>query len=309
MGWPAFGVGVGAAAAARSRLIGTRVRAKRHQDLTAQRHAAELAGQNAEATGVDSAVDRLERAMALLHLGSPAPDDEVGTVAAWKERLAATSRASAAYLGDVLFAWQRARNAHPDLSGAVWVHVREGQGTTLLTAAQALDLRRQLDARPLAGKVLVELAERTEPRPGRRLDLSVNGDILSVASDLDRRTVVPDPLPTALFTSTVFQLLPLLRQYGGVPWRRAFPPAAASLALALANERELWTGAALDAKRILLRSFPLAVWSSVVATVSRRDRPPPPGSVDLGFPGSFAAHQVLVGFCLHRLSSRQQVAA
>ncbi len=309
MGWQVFGVVVGAAAAARSRLIGTRVRAKRHQDLAAQRHAAELAGQNAEATGVDSAVDQLERAMALLHLGTGSPGPDAGRVSAWKGRLAATSRASAAYLGDVLFAWQRYRNAHPDLSGAVRVHVREGQGTTLLTAAQALDLRRQLDARPLGGEVLIELARRAEPRPGRRIDLSVNGEILSLASDLDRRTVVPDPLPTALFTSAAFQLLPLLRQYGGVPWPRVVPPAAATLGLALANERELWTGGALDARRVLVGAFPLALWSSVVATTSSRTAPRTSGESSVAFFGPLAAHQVLVGFCLHRLAWGQQVAA
>lgn len=309
IGWQVFGVAVGAAAAARSRLIGARVRARRDQELAARRHAAWSAGQNAEATGVDNDVDRLERALALLHLGAPSPGPDPGAVATWKAGMAITSRASAVYLGDTLFAWQRARNAHPDLSGVVRLHLRPGQGVTLLTAAQALDLGLRLDARALSGEVFLELAGRVEPRPGQRLDLWVNGEILTVDRDLDRATVVPDPLPTALFTSAAFQLLPLLAQYGSVPWRKAAAPALCTLGLGLVNERVLWSGNALDARGILIRASPLALWSSVVATTSSRPPTRSAGGASAGFFGPFAAHQVLVGFCLHRLTRHQQAAS
>lgn len=309
MFWQVFAVAVGTAAAARSRSISARVRALRDQDLAARRHAAELAGQNAEAMGVDSAVDRLQRAMALLHLGTQGSGEAAGEVATWKAGLASTSRASAAYLGDVLYAWQRVRNAHPDLSWAVRVHVRQEQGSTLLTRAQGADLRAQLEARTLAGDVLVELVSGTEVRPGRGIDLRINGDILSLASDLDRGTIVPDPLPTALFTSAAFQLLPLLGQYGAAPWQRVLWPAAGTLALALVNERELCTGGALDARRLLVSASPLAVWSTVVATTSSHEAQRAPGEANAAFFGPLAAHHVLLGFCLHRLTRREQVAA
>lgn len=135
--WQVFSVVVGAAAARRAEMISRRIGLRRNRYRDARCRVAELAGENSEASAQDSLVDRLARATALLRLsggdGGPKPPD----VASWKSGLAATSRRSATYLGDALFVWQQAHNHHPDLSGAVRVHVREGQGTTLLTSGQA----------------------------------------------------------------------------------------------------------------------------------------------------------------------------
>lgn len=147
------------------------------------------------------------------------------------------------------------------------------------------------------------------PEPGQRLVLLVNGGRLSIPADLDRRSVVPDPLPTALLMSAAWQLLPVLPTYGSLPWQRAAWPAGGTLALALAAKRRVCAGGSLEACRVLAPASVLAMWSSLMATTGATKVLKDDGEPLIGFFGPFAAHQVLAGFCLHRLSTCQRVVA
>jgi hypothetical protein len=123
----------------------------------------------------------------------------------WKSELRATTAQEASYLQVALLEWEKGHNRHPDLSGLVEVHVEEGQGTTLLSAAQVDRLRRFLDDLSPEGRVRIRLLEPGGPQlPGQRLALDVNGTTVSLPAD--RQAAIPPFDPCFLGYFYVFWL-------------------------------------------------------------------------------------------------------
>ena len=190
IGWLALGVGVGVAFYRHCRLLDERAEQSRERTLAAARRRAYLAGQNQVAMGASSAVDAIEGLVPVL--GRPLAGSALWQLAdGWKTNLSASTAQEATYLQVALLEWERVHNGHPDLSGLVRLRVPEGQGTTLLSAAQARELHRALHGLDLRGRVVVGLAEPDAARlPGQALELRVNGRTILVPAD-ER----PDPPP------------------------------------------------------------------------------------------------------------------
>jgi hypothetical protein len=110
----------------------------------AERRAAYLRGQHTIAVEVDSIVDRLQRAAALVD-GTSQHGVTRQLVSEWKRHLAEETRDDAAYLADVVHSWQRRRNLEPDLRRAVATSMPPEAATVVLSRAEAAAVDAALD--------------------------------------------------------------------------------------------------------------------------------------------------------------------
>ncbi len=165
--------------------------------------AAELAGANEVAVSTDSIVDRLQRATALLEPGLARPPT-IGeanngrrrhgcrpstrkVIAAWKARLAERTRSEANYLVDVLLAWQKAHNLHPDLSSVVRLDLASIDPGLVIDDSQRRRLERQLDEGDLRGRIDVRLS-----RNGSDTRLVVGDRAIGLPNAATRATMVDE---------------------------------------------------------------------------------------------------------------------
>lgn len=202
------------------------VRNAQRASVEASRARAHLAGQSSVATGADTALDLLVRTMPII--GDAAQGSALDEITrSWKGSLAEQVGETAVYLGTALLVWQRARNLHPDLSTHVQFDVAPGDGTALLTAAQAVALDQRLSVMALAGSVTVCRVGDGVPRPGERLVLLIAGSRVEVPADpgVAVRPFSPGPLTNQVVALTA--LGALASDHGGAPWGSVVAPTAA----------------------------------------------------------------------------------
>lgn len=249
------------------------------EDEWVQRHSADerrdfLAGQNAVAMGADSVIDILEGLLPTI--GRPKP----GTVlwefaAAWKAKLAAATADHAAYLGQVVLEWAADHNRHPDLSGRVEAYQSEGVGTTILTAAQAIELRQLLDSAALQGQVAVGLENPipTDQPPGGALRLVVNSQVMEVRGDPSRPPQPYDPGPATFIISAFLMLLDLTDYGVGVGIPAGLTGVSFSLLAAWWAHMRLRQFGMRARKSVMTAAVAVAVTYTAIATLGLRPNP------------------------------------
>lgn len=258
-GWLVIAVGLGAIFYRYCGRLHERAETERHRRLAAARRRAFLAGQNEVAMGASSAVDVIEGLVPVL--GRPAPGSALSQLAGgWKGRLSASTAAEATYLQVALLEWERAHNAHPDLSGLVTIGVPEGEGTTMLSGSQVARLQGTLDGLRLRGSVEVRRAmPDTAHVPGQELRLTVGGRAVVVPADRRGPPPAMDPVIIAYACAAAVTALTVLPQSGGLP------PVLAALALAMCVTAgfvsQRWT-----VTRGVRSRRPVVVVASLVAT-------------------------------------------
>lgn len=215
--WIAVGVVMGVAFLHYCRLLDRRAEAQRHRAQAAGRRRAYLAGQNQVAMGASSAVDVIEGLVPVL--GRPEPGSALWRLAdGWKSQLSASTAQEATYLKVALLEWERGHNRHPDLSGLVEVHIDEGQGTTLLSAAQARQLAAALDRLDLRGPVTVRISDIDPGRlPGQPLTVDVGGREVTVPADARAGPPTIDPCAVTYLYMAVFFSVGMFPDLGGLP--------------------------------------------------------------------------------------------
>jgi hypothetical protein len=243
-------------------------------ELSAKAVRAFLAGQNEMAMGVSSIIDQLKPVAMLLE--SDAPGSVLNQVrAGWKDSLAEQTQQHAVFLDSAIRLWQQLHNDHPDLRGYVdFVNVAEGDGTTLVTGYQAGQLAQLLEARDLGETVRIEVVRRETraTRPGRALDLRIDGEILTVPADPSARVDRFNPAPPAFFFGAWAALMPTRPSDGSLPLPLALACSAGYLAAGLR-----YFGRAPDdtAKEALLTGLALSAFQGTVCAagcqVRRRD--------------------------------------
>ena len=285
------------------RRMDERAERERRAVLRAARRRAYLAGQNQVAMGASSVVDAIEGLVPVL--GVPRSGSAFWRLAdGWKSQLSSSTAEEARYLQVALLEWERAHNRHPDLSGLVRVVVDEGQGTTLLTATQAEELGRALDALDLRGRVAVRLRDADVSRlPGQAVRLIVNGHAVVVHAD--RRTGPPPFDPCALAYSYVFvlQLTGPVPVLGGIPVVNALAGAAICLLAGVASHRAI----VAHGERARMSVFGLAVAVGLaLGALAHAARVPftPDGDGNFGFGSGIILLAFLGGFYWRALARR-----
>lgn len=229
--WQVAGVGLGAALARHEERHRDQVRARVAERRAARRSHARLEGQSSVAMAADSVVDVLANAGWRL---APETAEVARTLRGWKAELAEQTRTGheAAYLSTALARWERARNAHPDLSADVHLDHTELAPPVVLTARQVDDLHDALDVLEPRGTVEVRVVEgwRSGGRlPGEALRLDLGDCTLDLAAD-DALPIDPfDPAVAVGAVGAVWCASTVAANLGGVPARAALPGVAGSL--------------------------------------------------------------------------------
>ncbi|MDQ4068288.1 MAG: hypothetical protein M3203_02225 [Actinomycetota bacterium] len=302
--WLVLSVVMGMAFFRYCRHLDRRSELERQRVLQAARRRAYLAGQNQVAMGASSAVDAIEGLVPVL--GPPEAGSALWRLAdGWKSDLSASTTQEAKYLQVAVLEWERLHNRHPDLSGVVKVQVDEGHGTTLLTAAQAGDLRSALDALELRGTVTVRLIDPDAERlPGQELRLQVDGRVVVVRADRrsERRPI--DPCAATYFWLAILAMLGTLHELGDIPVPAAAAQAAICVVVGVVSHR--WIVA--HGRKARPPVFLLAVATATVLTMlSAFIRVPVTADGDplLGFGISLLLLSFLGGFYWSSLPGRQ----
>jgi hypothetical protein len=189
---------------------------------------AELAGQHSVAVGADTVVDLLTRTAPLIAvLGDRPPSSPL---AAWKQALAEAGSGQATYLRLALARWERLRNSlDPELSADVELHCPDGEGTLLLSPAQASHLERELERLGPRGTVTVRAL--TAAPAGRRQVLVVGASRVVLPADPGPSAPRLDPGPMTFLLGAVGFLGQSLPWSDGVPVAVTGPLVAAAVAL------------------------------------------------------------------------------
>ena len=135
--------------------------------MEAAAHHAWLAGQNDVAAGADSIIDELCRTAFLLNsLDRTTGFTMQQQLSAWKAELGEQTERSAIYFGNALRRWQHRHNFGHQPEGYVQFELREGDGTIVLSPAQANQLDTMLSDMDLRGSIEVEATvERSARHP------------------------------------------------------------------------------------------------------------------------------------------------
>ncbi len=277
---------------------------RRHQEqLSAQVGHARLLGQNDVAMGADSVMDQLWRLGWLL--GDTAGASALKALSAWKADIARLTRAKAFYLADVLWLWERGHNQGHDLSEDVYFVLPPGEGTVVLSPAQATALARALDEVDIAGDVAVSVARSRRREDSREARVLRVGDF-EVTLPLERveHLVSLGPVPVALAMGAAWALPTMARRYGGSPPARVLPWAAAQLCLAAwahwccTRQRDLPYGP------LACLAFLAATGNSATVTRHVRGHLGPDGQVHFPFMDNAVAPVILAGLCWPDLAGR-----
>ena len=304
VGWLVLAVLLGALFLRHCRTLDAQAQAQRDRNVAAARRRAYLAGQNQVAMGASSAVDVIEGLVPVL--GRPRAGSALWQLAdGWKSDLSASTAQEATYLQVALLEWERMHNRHPDLSGLVQVRVEEGQGTTLLGAAQAAQLNRELERLALRGPVLVRLADPGLARlPGQALRLDVAGR--SVVLDAEGRAAAPpfDPGTMAYFYVGALALANSLPGVSGMPVPIAVAEAAMCAVAGVVSYRRIVALGERARSGVLSLAIGVGLVLTLLATTARS-----PVSVDgepvLGFGLALILLWFLGGFYWRSLGRRR----
>jgi hypothetical protein len=222
--------GIGIAAYGRRRRRGAVEQHRR--ELTALEVQAELAGRHDIAVGRDVVLDDIQRASALIDLSvrSVQPSTIAGR---WKAQLAETTRASFAYVGDVLGRWQADHNtASPDLRRVVRLDLAGDQARTILAREQVDQLERALDDADLRGPIEVQVHSR---RHG--VEVHVGDHRIVLPTPLGQPRISFDPIPGAFLWSALWLLVAGAASREHVPRWAAIGPASIAVGMAVAAHR------------------------------------------------------------------------
>lgn len=265
--WQVIGVAVGVGFAAYGRNRRTVVLARHRQELGARLNQAHVSGQNDVAMGADSVVDLLSRTTPLVASGSA--DRVVGSLlATWKQSLAADTMTMSTYLGVALAQWQRRHNTtHHALDADVAFDLPAGEGTVLLSGAQARWLESALDDRDLRGPVAVAVLDpEAAARPTTPRALLVDGVPLVIPADRGRGLTPVDIGPSGFLIGAVWAL-DTIGDSGASP-RAVAPVACAGAVLAAWAHRQVDRDGPDAHARILAAGVGMAFVQAVSATAT-----------------------------------------
>jgi hypothetical protein len=253
-GWQVLGVAGGVALAGYEKRRWRAESARQSQAMQASAHDAFLLGQNEVAMGADSIVDLLSRTGPLLEERT-AHNSVAGALGRWKAALAVTTSRHASYLGTAIAEWERRTNRQPDLSVDVQLHLVEGQGTAVLSGAQAKLLEAELDVLSLRGDhhLLVEESS----RPGQDCRLRLGEHLIVLPAEPATRALAFDAGPALLVVSAAWYLSVLSPSLEGAPGWAGLPPGLACIVLAAWSHRAI--GRRGDAVRPWLVAGTLAI--------------------------------------------------
>lgn len=283
--------------------------ARHRAQVAARCQGARLAGQNAVAMGADSVIDLLSRTSPLLRLpGSDTADPFARQLADWKRSLAGQTTASATYLGVVVARWQRRTNdAHPDLAADVVVDVAPGDGTVVLSVAQAGHLVRALDALDMRGRVRLSVV------PTTRSGLPDQPVVVDIG---DRRVVIPpdqggrlgpiDVGPIAFVISALWALERASSQSVMIRKDIAGVLTAANLALAVWSHRVIARHGTRARPTVLSAAVAMAAVDAVVVTRNIRQPVNPDGWAFFAAATSITGPLALTSLYWRDLNPRQR---
>jgi hypothetical protein len=267
--WQVIGVAVGTGFAAYGRNRRQVVLARHRHELEARLHKAYVSGENDVAMGADSVVDLLSRTTPLLPPGSG--DSVVGRLlASWKESLAADTLAVSTYLGVTLTRWERRHNAtHHALDADVAFVLQPGDGTVLLSGAQARWLEGVLDSTTLRGRVTVAVVDPDEAgRPTTPRRLLVGGELVVVPADRVRGLTPVDIGPSGFVIGAIWALDTISSgDSGSSPWAVG-PVVAGGMLLAAWAHRQVDRHGQDAHPRILAAGVAMALAQAVAGTAT-----------------------------------------
>jgi len=305
-GWIVLAVAMGVCLLRYCRHLSELAGAEHERRLVAARRVAYLAGQNDVAMGASSAVDVMEGLVPVL--GPPQAGSALWRLAdGWKSQLSASTAREAQYLQVALLEWERAHNRHPDLSGLVEIAVAEGDGTTLLTAAQAYQLVQILDRLHLNATVIVRLHEPDATRlPGQALALVVNGVTVVVPPDRRAGARPIDPCAAAYVYVGALVAASMLPPGGSVPIPAALAGMATCAVAGAISHRRIRT----HGERARLGVFVGAIAVATVPTLASslvRSGLTADGDPILGFSSGLILLSFLGGFYWRSLARRRWI--
>ena len=306
-GWQLLAVLAGAGASNYEAWLQRQAKRRHQEELSAQVEHARLLGQNDVAMGADSVMDQLWRVGWLL--GGTAGASALKALSAWKADIARLTRAKAFYLADVLWLWERGHNQGHDLSEDVYFVLPPGDGTLVLSPAQATALAQALDGLGIAGDVEVRVTRSRQREDGREARALRVGDF-EVTLPLERAEhfVSLDPVPVALAMGAAWALPTMARRYGGSPPARALPWTAGQLSLAAWAHWCCTRQKGLPHGPLACLAFLTATGHSATVTRHVRDHLGPDGQVHFPFMDNAVAPVILAGLCWPDLAGRWKVA-
>lgn len=266
--WQAMGAGMGMLLSWYERREHDATVSGHGQNLAAERSAAWLAGQSSVALGADSVVDELARLEYLLGAAS-GPVGETGSgqaLRAWKSALSSTTADRAVYLGTLLCGWSRSRQG-AELAQDVQFGLSPGEGTTILSSAQAQALINELDRLGLSGAVTVRVRQRpAQALPGDPVVLRIGHHEVTLPKDPASALRPFDPAPLVVLAGGLWCLGLSSPNHGGAPWAATIPGAAATVPLALWCHRAIDRQGPGAPEQVVLRSIGHALVVALVVT-------------------------------------------
>ncbi|MCL4413549.1 MAG: hypothetical protein M1522_02180 [Actinobacteria bacterium] len=179
-------------------------------------------GQSSLAMGADSLLDELHPTLNLL--GTTGPALEIaGRLRSWKAGLVSTS-GRAAYLKEVIDAFEQVKNSSSDLRRDVVIHLARDATTKVVTASQQLFIHDALSRMELCGEVSIDLVhEDPSTPPGSALSIGVNGTVVEVPADASVPLPPFDPGPVLSLLGAAWVLGPAAPSGGSVALGACLP--------------------------------------------------------------------------------------
>lgn len=244
----------------------------------AQTTHAELVAADAVLQDAAPIVDALQGISAVVELaaGREPGTPRVDATGAWRQDLAERLRGRAAYLADVVLAWEREHNGCPALVGTVEVAVAPEDRVVVLAPRQAARLRAALAARARHGSVAVRVVA---PPRGRRSVVVVELDGRRTSLGGVPVVGVTRALAAGLAAAVAAALVWIVSMDGGGPVAAVGSVGAVALGLALLAARLRGAAdpdggaepAGVAAARRAARVAVLARFSEVEALVTARE--------------------------------------
>lgn len=224
-----------------------------------------------------------------------------------KSALEALAAEQAVQLDTALRAWRRDTNCRRSALADQVLDplLPEGEGMSLLSGEQVVELGRALDDLDLRGALAVRVAEAT--RPGARVVLVINGTRVVLPPDpLPTVELRADPTPVAILEGGVmWALLEATDAADAAPLWSVLPGVGAYAALAIWSRRVLRERGEAAHEAVLLLSALAALTQAVAVHAGIRGRPNrPDGTQRLPMQTALNAPAMAAGFCWPSLSPR-----
>ena len=307
--WPALGVLFG---------LGLALTETRHLDTVLERfdqeqqariRQAELAGQNDVAMGADSIVDDLCRISPML--GDEVSESAIGPmIHAWKTELSTQTQLGAVYLGTTLVQWQRRHNTvHTDLARDVWFEITPGEGTRIVTEAQAQWLWARLDQLERGGTLAVAFEQTSQRhRPGMAFVLSLGDERLTVPADAETGLPPVDIGPFG-FALGAFQILDTATKHNAYCAPAAIVPiSAACVAASVWSQRQVAAKGDASHASIVVVASVVALCHAIVSSRTIRQPITSDGHQRLPFLGGILVLSLMLPLYWRDLSEIQHAA-